>query len=98
MKHIIQKFTKPGTLVVDACAVTFAVAKACMLLVKHRRFIGCKEDSSCVNEAILLLILLYARQLLSKASESDGEENVHRSAEVNATLVESIELRKRLGA
>lgn len=49
IKDIVQKFTDPGSLVVDDCAGTFSVTKASIILRKHRRFIECKSDSSCVT-------------------------------------------------
>lgn len=64
MKDFAQKFTKLWSLVLDACDGMFSTAKFCLFLSKHRGFIGCEVDSSCVIEAILQLILLYARQVL----------------------------------
>lgn len=51
MKDVVQKFRKLENLVVDACAVTISVPMTCMLLLKQRRFIRCKVDSSRVTEA-----------------------------------------------
>lgn len=61
MEEITQKFSEPGDLVVDAGAGTVFFAKDGMLHTKHRRFIRCEGDPSCVIEAISQLILLYAR-------------------------------------
>lgn len=62
---IVQKFTRPANLVLDGCAETFSVTMASLLIPKHRGFIKCKVDTSCVAEAMLQLILLYARQFSS---------------------------------
>lgn len=62
--------------------MTFSVSRACMLLPRHRTFTGCEVDSNCVAEAMLHLILLYARQLLRKESDVNGEEEVRLCADV----------------
>lgn len=60
VKDIVKKYTKPGNLVVDACAGTFCVANGFMLLPKHRSFTGCKVDVSCMTKRRLQLILPHA--------------------------------------
>lgn len=40
MKDIVQKFTNPGDLVVDACVEMFSVTRACMPILKHRNLMG----------------------------------------------------------
>lgn len=71
VEYIVQKPTRPGKLVVDACGGTYAVFKACMLLINNRRFIGCEVRSDSVTEAMPQLTLLYPRQILSKKSYID---------------------------
>lgn len=73
-KHLVEKFTKPGNLVQEASAGTFSVAKACMIILKHRKFIGCAVDPSCVAKPIPQLIMLNARQLLREEWVIDGDE------------------------
>lgn len=74
MRGIVQRITKPGNLVLETFAWTFSVAKAYMLLPKHKRFIGSGVDTCCVTEAMSKLILLFARDVLNKESDIDGEE------------------------
>lgn len=81
MRDIVWKSTKPSNLVVNACAGTFSVTKAWKLLHTHRTFIGGEAEPSCVNEAMLQLILFFARQVLSRNSDVDGED-VYRSAKL----------------
>lgn len=94
MKKIVQKFTKPGDLVMYACAGTLSATKACMNLLKHRKFIGCAVDPSCVTEMMTQLILPNAQELLSKESHIDGEGKVCSPAEVYVKTVEAIEVQK----
>lgn len=82
MEDIVQKFSKPGNLVVDASAGTFSVATACTVLLKHRKVIGCGVDPGCMTEAMLQLILLYARQVLSTESKIDGKGEVRSLAKM----------------
>lgn len=96
LKDIVQNSTKPGDLAVDACPGTFTVVKASMLLRNHRTFLGCHVDPSCLTEEMSQLILLYARQQLSKMSDIDGEEEVRCCASVYVKAVEAIEVRKLL--
>lgn len=44
MKHLMQKFLKPGKLVPDALLGTLSVAKVCLMPEKHSRFVGYDED------------------------------------------------------
>lgn len=74
LRDIVQRFTKPAILVVDAYAGTFSVIKVSMLLPKHKRVIGCAVDRSCVTEAMLQWVLFYVQQLLIKESDIDREE------------------------
>lgn len=53
MKDIAKKFKKPENLIADACAETFSVSRACILLSKQRRLIVCKIHSRCVTEVML---------------------------------------------
>lgn len=75
MMDIIEKFTKPGDLVVDPCAGTFSVAMACMLMPKHRKFVGCDKDDSCLENSMTSLVALFARQILNPNSDIDGTDH-----------------------
>lgn len=76
----------------DACAGTFSVFKACMLLSKHGVFIGCKVNPDYVADTTAQLILLYTRQVLSKKSDVDVEENVLLSTGVYVEAVKATEV------
>lgn len=97
MKYIVQKFTRPGNVVIDACAGTFSVAKACLLLPKYRLFIKHEVEPGCVAKEMMQMILLYARQVLIKESAIDGKREGRICAEVYVNAAETIELQKRLG-
>lgn len=57
---------------------------------------GCEVNASWVTEAMPQVIFRYARNMLSKKSDIDGEEEVCRSAEIYIKTVEMIEVQKRL--
>lgn len=96
MKNIVQEFTKPVNLVVDTYDGTFSVVRACMLLHKHRKFIGCEVDPCCVTGAMPWLILLYAQQMFSIESDIDREEEARSSAKLYVRAVNAIKFRKCL--
>lgn len=52
----MTKFSKAGRLVMDSCSRTFMSAKACMVLSKHRGFIGCKIDAIQFNNLVGVVI------------------------------------------
>lgn len=64
---------KPGNFDLDGCAWTFSVAKACMLLSKHKIFKECKEVFSYVTEAMPKMILIHDRQVFKKKSYVVGK-------------------------
>lgn len=59
MNKIVQQLSQFGNLVVDTCAGTFFVAKACMVLPKRGIILGCELDITCMTEAMLKLSLLH---------------------------------------
>lgn len=96
MEDIAHELTKPEKLVMNACAGCLCVAKACVLLPKHCIFIGCEEDPIWVSVAMQDLIMLYARQMLSRKFHIDWEEEISRSVEVYVKAVREVEAQKRL--
>lgn len=51
--------------------LTFSIAKAFVQLPKHRNVVGSEVNLSCLPEAMLRLILLYALELFSKMCDID---------------------------
>lgn len=43
MNEVLEKFKWPVQTFIDKCTDTFATVKARMLLLRHRRFSGCKN-------------------------------------------------------
>lgn len=76
---------KPGELMLDASVRTISTAKSCQLLNKHRRFLGGKKDSDCVEKSIAGLVEVYDCVLLNDKSDLNSKEKlmevvrVHRS-------------------
>lgn len=96
MRHIVQKLSQRGNLVLSACDGTFSVIKACMLLHEPRRFKKCKVDPGCVTKPMAQLILFQTLQVFTRESDIDVEEEVCISAEVYVKAVQSFEVQKRL--
>ena len=51
MAELIHMFTKPGDVVVDLFAGTFAVSKACVMSGQPLMFVGYDADDLCVKKA-----------------------------------------------
>lgn len=66
MKDIILELSLPNDLVVECCDGTFSVAKAFMLLPRHRQFVGCYLDLEWVAFHHSKLALIFSRQVLNK--------------------------------
>ena len=69
LKYLINKFTKPGDLVVDVCAGTFSTMRACMEMNKHRRFVGCDKDETCSRLVQDEMICLFSKQVHNQLSD-----------------------------
>ena len=69
LQFFITKFTKPGDTVLDCCAGTASTAFACMLLDKHRKFLGTEVDSDATIAVEDDLLRCYAKQLLNRKSD-----------------------------
>lgn len=72
MKELIRKFTLPGGVVVDCCAVTSSGAKACMLQLQHRQFVGNDLDLECIASSPPRLTLIFARRVLKRVRRFRG--------------------------
>lgn len=44
MKKLVQKFSNPGDLLLEAFEGTLSAAEALLMLEKHRRFLRCQKD------------------------------------------------------
>ena len=69
MMEMVAKFSGPGDMVYDPNGGTFATAKACLNLHKHRKFFGCDFDERCVEIAILRVLQTFVKQLTSPLSD-----------------------------
>lgn len=63
----------------DLFSGTWSVAKGFRLFKKHRRFIACKVDLSCVTKTMQQIFVIYARQVLRKKTSKAVNEEVHNS-------------------
>lgn len=98
MRDVIRKFTKPGMVVVDCCAGTLAVGKAGLSLPEHRRVILCDVDSDVVRQSMPSLVLVFAKQVLSDASDIVGNDEVVAAAKKYISAIENTETQLRLAS
>lgn len=82
MKDITCRFTLHFELVVDCCAGTFSVAKAFMLFLRHKRFVGSDPVLEFVASRLLRVALMLLRLVLSEESKNSKDEDVHQAASI----------------
>lgn len=63
MQDPVDKFCKPGELVVDLFYGTLATAKACLETPWHRRLVGSKIDCKCFAKNTEALVETYEGQV-----------------------------------
>lgn len=69
LMDIINKFTSPGMLVLDCFAGTCSVAKACMNLPEHRKFVVCDKDADVINTSLPSVVDVFVEKALSSTSD-----------------------------
>lgn len=74
MQDIVEKFFKPGKLVVDLFSGKFATAKMCLDLPRHRRFLCCEADTECFAASTEELVETYAKQILTRKLDIFGAD------------------------
>lgn len=50
-KALVRKASRPGNMVINFCAATCHTARACVLLDRRRRFVGCDVYSELLTAA-----------------------------------------------
>lgn len=70
---IVEKFPKPGELVVDIFSSIFVTDKACLALSQNRCFVVCKIGAICFAARVEALVEMNARQVLN------GKSNIQLS-------------------
>lgn len=61
MTDFLCKLLKAGEPVLDTRADTLGTTKTCSQLHEHRRLIGLERDSLCFEDAVQLMVELYAK-------------------------------------
>lgn len=98
MKEIIRKFTISGFLVVDCCGGTFLVAKACLFLPQHRRFVGFDLDVECVTPSLRQLELIFLRQVLNADSYNTRDETLLQAEIIFVKAMDAMDQKCRVDA
>lgn len=96
LKNVIHKCTKARGPVVDWCDSTFLVAKASILLLLHKRFIGYNLDWENVTSSLSQLVLDFAWKVQSKELDIIGVEDVQRAAFIFVKVIEEIDMQRRI--
>ena len=92
MKDLVAKFSRRGMLVVDPFAGTLAVAKACLMLDEHRKFVVSDVDEKCIRTALPSLVECFAAQILNTDSDIVGTGAEKEAAKLYLKAVSTREL------
>lgn len=78
----------------DQCTRTFSVAKACIMLPKHRWFGGCKINAGCFNASLPAVVETFAQQVCNKYSDIKDSAEVVAAALKYVSAVDRMKERK----
>lgn len=81
ISHFIRKYTRPGAMVLDPYLGSGATAKSCLLLCKHRKFVGWDSDLDCALKMRPSLLRMFAEQVLCSDSDISEYEEVRTAAD-----------------
>lgn len=76
MKDVVKKFSKAAQPILDLCAGTSGTASACMMVTKHRRFVGCENDATCYAASMASIVEAPARKIISEKLGTVRSERV----------------------
>ena len=99
LKYLINKFTKPGDLVVDVCAGIFSTMRACMEMEKHRRFVGCDKDAMCARIVQDEMIRFFSEQVHNQFSDITVQSiDIRQHTQTVVQYCNQAEVKKRADA
>ena len=82
LKTLVAQYCPPGGYVVDPFGGTFATAKACLSLPKHRVCITCDKDPECIEHALPSVVQVFAKQVLNANSDITQPPEIEEAAHV----------------
>ena len=77
---LVSKYFPPGGVVLDPFAGTLSVAKACISLNQHRRYICGNIDPACKKYAMSQLVQVFSTQVLNEDSDIECPADVQTAA------------------
>lgn len=80
MKHLTSKYIRPSEMVLDSCFGTKAISKACLLLPKPHKLIGCDSALDCVSKMRPSLLRVFGKQVLRSNTDISESEEVQTVA------------------
>lgn len=69
IEHLVTRFSKLGQVVLDWCAQTYATVKACMRVIKNRRFSECEIYAACFDASMPSVVGAFTKQVLNEKSD-----------------------------
>lgn len=80
LKELVSRFSQPGDIVVDLFSGTFSTAVACFQLEKHRRFVGCEQDTNCFEIARDFVTKRFAESIVDGINDIDTPASIKLKA------------------
>lgn len=77
-----SKFRKAGELVLNTYTAILAAVKACFQLLEHCRFVDLEKYPACFQDALPLLMEVYAKQVITHESDIVGSEEAVKGSEL----------------
>lgn len=88
------ELSKAVQAVLDLCGETFASAKECMTVRKHRMFAGFRIDAACFDASMPSIGEVFVRQVLNEESDKVRSDRVRWSAKIYSERAKAIAVKQ----
>lgn len=96
MQDPLDKTYKSGELIANLFSATLVVAKACLELSRHRRFMDCKADVFVLQQAERRLVGTYETHVIYEKLSISGTEEVIDPYKIEDRALDMLQPRKRM--
>lgn len=90
MKDMVEPFSRDEDLSMHTSVGTIGTAKACMLLPRHQRFVGCDVVSFFFERAFPDVISTFPKQVFNEKTDTTRLEEVQSAGRVFASVLEQL--------
>lgn len=76
MKSLPPKYSNTAQVLLDPYVGTFVMDKACMLVPKYLRFVGCEIEAACFDASMPSVVEIFGRHVLNDKSVNSGSDRL----------------------